>query len=92
MIKEHHVRFVYIDPRVSSVSRGLRLQNTQDARRAIDPLLPMNAWKPGADLRAPLDTSIPAQRLWMIPMIGFLPSLSSGQRFDAAEGQGKFEV
>ena len=92
VIKEHHVRFVHIDPRVSSVSGGLRLQNTHDARRAIDPLPPMNAWKPGADLRAPLDTSIPAQRLWMIPMIGFLPSLSSGQRFDAGEGQGKFEV
>jgi hypothetical protein len=32
---------VHIDPRVSSVSGGLRLQNTQDARRAIDPLLSM---------------------------------------------------
>jgi hypothetical protein len=41
VIKEHHVRFVYIDPWVSSVSGGLRLQNTQDARRAIDPLLSM---------------------------------------------------
>jgi hypothetical protein len=37
--QEHHVRFVYIDPWVSSVSGGLRLQNTQDARRAIDPVL-----------------------------------------------------
>jgi len=92
VIKEHHVRFVHIAPWVSSVSGGLRLQNTHDARRAIDPLPPMSAWKPGRDLRAPLDTSIPAQRLWMIPMIGFLPSLSSGQRFDAGEGQGKFEV
>ena len=41
VIKEHHVRFVYIDPWVSSVSGGLRLQNTQDAGRAIDPLLSM---------------------------------------------------
>jgi hypothetical protein len=41
VIKEHHVRFVHIDPRVSSVSGGFRLQNTQDARRAIDPLLSM---------------------------------------------------
>jgi RecA-family ATPase len=41
VIKEHHVRFVNIDPWVSSVSGGLRLQNTQDARRAIDPLLSM---------------------------------------------------
>jgi hypothetical protein len=39
VIKEHHVRFVHIDPRVSSVSGGLRLQNTQDTRRATDPLL-----------------------------------------------------
>ena len=39
VIKEHHVRFVYIDPWASSVSGGLRLQNTQNARRAIDPLL-----------------------------------------------------
>jgi hypothetical protein len=30
VIKEHHVRFVYIDPWVSSVSGGLRLQNTQE--------------------------------------------------------------
>ena len=28
VIKEHHVRFVYIDPWVSSVCRGLKLQNT----------------------------------------------------------------
>ena len=28
VIKERHVRFVYIDPWVSSVSGGLRLQNT----------------------------------------------------------------
>jgi hypothetical protein len=41
VIKEHHVRFVYIDPWVSSVSGGLRLQNTQNARRAVDPLLSM---------------------------------------------------
>jgi hypothetical protein len=41
VIKEHHVRFVYIDPWVSPVSDQLRLQNTQDARRAIDPLLSM---------------------------------------------------
>ena len=41
MLKEHHVRFVHIDPRVSSVSGGLRLQNTQDTRRATDPLLSM---------------------------------------------------
>jgi hypothetical protein len=41
VIKEHHVRFVNIDPWVSSVSGGLRLQNTQDATRAIDPLLSM---------------------------------------------------
>jgi RecA-family ATPase len=40
-IKEHHVWLVYIDPWVSSVSGGLRLQNTQDARRAIDPLVSM---------------------------------------------------
>jgi hypothetical protein len=31
VIKEHHVRFVHIDPRVSSVSGGLRLQNTAGA-------------------------------------------------------------
>lgn len=30
MIKEHMCGFVYIDPWVSSVSGGLRLQNTQD--------------------------------------------------------------
>jgi hypothetical protein len=41
VIKEHHVRFVYIDPWVSPVFDQLRLQNTQDARRAIDPLLSM---------------------------------------------------
>jgi hypothetical protein len=41
VIKEPYVRFVYIDPWVSSMSGGLRLQNTQDARRAIDPLLSM---------------------------------------------------
>ena len=41
VIKEHHVRFVNIYPWVSSVSGGLRLQNTQNARRAIDPLLSM---------------------------------------------------
>jgi hypothetical protein len=28
VIKEHHVRFVYIAPWVSSVSGGLKLQNT----------------------------------------------------------------
>jgi hypothetical protein len=39
VIKEHHVRFVNIYPWVSSVSGGLRLQNTQNARRAIDLLL-----------------------------------------------------
>jgi hypothetical protein len=39
VIKEHHVRFVYIDRWVSSGSGGLRFQNTQDARHAIDPLL-----------------------------------------------------
>lgn len=39
VIEEHQVRLVYIDPWVSSVSSGLKLQNTQDARRAIDPLL-----------------------------------------------------
>ena len=38
VIEEHPIRLVYIDPWVSSVSGGLRLQNTQDARRAIDPL------------------------------------------------------
>jgi len=30
VIKEHHVRFVYIDPWVSPVSDQLRLQNTQE--------------------------------------------------------------
>jgi hypothetical protein len=39
VIKEHHVRFVYVAPWVRSVSGGLRLQNTHDARRATDPLL-----------------------------------------------------
>jgi hypothetical protein len=39
VIEQYGVRLVYIDPWVSSVSGGLRLQNTQDARRAIDPLL-----------------------------------------------------
>jgi hypothetical protein len=39
VIDQHRIRLVYIDPWVSSVSGGLRLQNTQDARRAIDPLL-----------------------------------------------------
>ena len=38
VIEEHNVRLVYIDPWVSSVSGGLRLRDTQDARRAIDPL------------------------------------------------------
>ena len=41
VIKEPYVRFVYIDPWVSSGSGGLRFQNTQDARHAIDPLLSM---------------------------------------------------
>jgi AAA domain len=41
VINEYKVRLVYIDPWVSSVSGGLRLQNTQDARSAIDPLLSM---------------------------------------------------
>jgi hypothetical protein len=41
VINEYKVRLVYIDPWVSSVSGGLRLQNTQDARSAIDPLLAM---------------------------------------------------
>lgn len=39
VIAEYNIRLVYIDPWVSSVSGGLRLQNTQDARSAIDPLL-----------------------------------------------------
>jgi hypothetical protein len=39
VVTEYAVRLVYIDPWVSSVSGGLRLQNTQDARRAIDPLV-----------------------------------------------------
>ena len=41
VIKEHNIRLVYIDPWVSSVSGGLKLQNTQDARRAVDPLVAM---------------------------------------------------
>ena len=41
VIKKHMCGFVYIDPWVSSVSGGLRFQNTQDARRAIDALLSM---------------------------------------------------
>jgi len=39
VINDHHIRLVYIDPWVSSVSGGLRLYNTQEARRAIDPLV-----------------------------------------------------
>jgi hypothetical protein len=39
VINEHQVRLIYIDPWVSSVSGGLRLRDTQEARRAIDPLL-----------------------------------------------------
>jgi len=41
VIKEHHVQFVHIAPRVSSVSGGIRFRNTHNARRAIDPLLSM---------------------------------------------------
>jgi hypothetical protein len=41
VIREHNIRLVYIDPWVSSVSGGLRLRDTQDARRAIDPLVEM---------------------------------------------------
>ena len=41
VIKEYGIRLVYIDPWVSSVSGGLRLWDTLDARRAIDPLLSM---------------------------------------------------
>jgi hypothetical protein len=41
VIQEYGVKLVYIDPWVSSVSGGLRLRDTQDARRAIDPLLSM---------------------------------------------------
>jgi 5S rRNA maturation endonuclease (ribonuclease M5) len=39
VITQYNVRFVYIDPWVSSISGGLRLQNTQEARLAIDPLV-----------------------------------------------------
>jgi hypothetical protein len=39
VIREYGVRLVYIDPWVSSVSGGLRLQNTQEARAAVDPLV-----------------------------------------------------
>ena len=38
VVREHNIRLVYIDPWVSSVSKGLRLRDTQDAREAIDPL------------------------------------------------------
>jgi hypothetical protein len=38
VIRRYDIRLVYIDPWVSSVSGGLRLRDTQDARRAIDPL------------------------------------------------------
>jgi hypothetical protein len=41
VINEYGVRLVYIDPWVSSVSGGLRLRDTQEARRAIDPLVSM---------------------------------------------------
>jgi hypothetical protein len=39
VIHDHRVRLVYIDPWVSSVSGGLRLRDTQEARRAVDPLV-----------------------------------------------------
>jgi hypothetical protein len=39
VIAEYGVRLVYIDPWVRPVSGGLRLRDTQEARRAIDPLV-----------------------------------------------------
>jgi hypothetical protein len=39
VIASHGIRLIYIDPWVSSVPGGFRLHNTQDARRAIDPLV-----------------------------------------------------
>ena len=38
VIRTHSIRLVYIDPWVSSVSGGLKLRDTQEARLAIDPL------------------------------------------------------
>jgi hypothetical protein len=39
VVRQYRIKLIYIDPWVSSVSGGLRLKDTQDARRAIDPLL-----------------------------------------------------
>jgi hypothetical protein len=56
VIKQHHVPSVYLDPWVRWASGGLGLQNTQDARHAIDPLLSMArashcAWCPKSHIR-----------------------------------------